>query len=336
MHRLFGRRSHRRRAPHAIALCVFLAACSAEPAPVAPPPPTDVAQTAAYLDNVIRLMQTNSINRLRIDWAAFGTQVRAAATGARAVDELVPALRTALTLLGDGHSSFRLPSGQVLFVPVRQCAAATVPDATVPPTIGYVRVPAFSGTSAQASALAAGLRSGIQTRDVPGVVGWIVDPRGNGGGNMWPMVAGVGPVLGDGVIGHFIDPTGVTTVWEYQSGAARLAGSDIQRVTTPYVLRASAPPVAVLIDNRVASSGEAVAIAFKARANTRFFGSATCGLSTANLGFPLADGALLNLTVSTMADRNRVPFGEQVQPDERIVVADSAVSRAIEWLRSGR
>jgi len=33
------------------------------------------------------------------------------------------------------------------------------------------------------------------------LIGWIVDLRGNGGGNMWPMLAGVGPVLGEGVVG---------------------------------------------------------------------------------------------------------------------------------------
>ncbi|MCU0635821.1 MAG: S41 family peptidase [Gemmatimonadaceae bacterium] len=319
-----------------LALCVLVAACSAERTPVAPPPPSDVAQTAVYLDGVLQLMETNSINRLRIDWPAFRAQVRTAASGARSVDELAPALRTALTLLGDGHSSFRLPSGAFLFVSTRQCTSPTVPDPVVPSTIGYVRVPAFSGTTSQAGSLATGLQSGIQARDVPGVVGWIVDLRGNGGGNMWPMVAGVGPVLGEGVIGHFIDPTGFTDAWEYRNGAARLGATDLQRVSTPYVLRTPAPPVAVLIDNRVASSGEAVAIAFKGRANTRFFGSATCGLSTANRSFPLANGSSLNLTVSTMADRNRVPFGDQVQPDERIVAADSVVSRAVEWLRTGR
>ena len=30
---------------------------------------------------------------------------------------------------------------------------------------------------------------------------------------MWPMVAGVGPLLGEGVIGYFIDPPGVESVW---------------------------------------------------------------------------------------------------------------------------
>src|SRR5687768_15484425 len=78
------------------------------------------------------------------------------------------------------------------------------------------------------------------------------------------------------------------------------------------------PKVAVLVDNGVASSGEATFIAFRKRANTRSFGVATCGLSTANRGFVLSDGALLNLTVSVMADRAKTKYGDQVQPDETI------------------
>lgn len=67
----------------------------------------------------------------------------------------------------------------------------------------------------------------------------------------------------------------------------------MQRVDTPYRLRHDAPKVAVLIDNGTASSGEAVLIAFQRRPDTRTFGNATCGLSTANQEYMLSDGASL-------------------------------------------
>ena len=37
---------------------------------------------------------------------------------------------------------------------------------------------------------------------------------------MWPMIAGLGPVLGEGLLGFFIAPTGRTTSWEYRGGAS--------------------------------------------------------------------------------------------------------------------
>jgi C-terminal processing protease CtpA/Prc len=94
--------------------------------------------------------------------------------------------------------------------------------------------------------------------------------------------------------------------------------------------------VAVLTDGSVASSGEAIVIAFRARADTRSFGTPTCGLSTGVQGFPLSDGATLFLAVSVMADRTRTAYGAQVTPDEIVPDAAQAVERAVAWLREGR
>jgi hypothetical protein len=126
------------------------------------------------------------------------------------------------------------------------------------------------------------------------------------------MVAGLGPILGEGPLGYFIDPLNTATLWEYRAGASWSGGQVAQRVDVPYTLLKSAPRVAVLVDNAVASSGEAAFIAFRGRANTRSFGTATCGLSTANSAFTLKNGASLNLTVAVMADRNKTPFGDTI------------------------
>ena len=87
----------------------------------------------------------------------------------------------------------------------------------------------------------------------------------------------------------------------------------------------------MLTDNAVGSSGEAVVVAFRQRPNTRSFGAATCGLSTANRGFPLSDGATLNLTVSVMADRTKTRYGDAIVPDEPVADAD-VVPRAVAWI----
>jgi len=152
---------------------------------------------------------------------------------------------------------------------------------------------------------------------------------------MWPMVAGVGPVLGDGVAGYFVPPSGTATPWSYQGGAALSATSEIVRASTPYVLMMRAPRVAVLTDVLVAGSGEAVALAFRGRPNTRSFGAATCGLSTANAGFRLSDGATRQVTTALMADRNRTAYGIPIAPDETAAGDAEVVLRAIEWLRAG-
>lgn len=289
-----------------------------------------------YLTTVLDLMQANSLHRLTIDWTSFRAKVFQAAQGTQSISELAPAIRLALAQLEDGHSSFRRASGDVLYVPTRTCTTSFLNASTpkVPANIGYVRVGAFSGGLAASRDFATGIQNAIRAADSDSLVGWIVDLRANGGGNMWPMVAGLGPIIGDDTIGKFIDPVGVTSVWEYRDGAARLNGAAILQLETPYTLKSPRPKVAVLMDNGVASSGEATAIAFRGRPNARTFGFKTCGLSTANSPFRMVDGAVLNLTVSTMADRTGRTYGDQLVPDEITQNNADTMQRAIAWILS--
>lgn len=291
-----------------------------------------LAQT--YLNEVLGVMQQNSMRRRALDWSIVRASVFAAAGSAQTIEATFPAIREALRLLGDGHSSYRAVNGTFLFVPTRTCQSPAAPSPTdLPPEIGYVRVRSFGGTPTEATQFADNLQDVIRRADRDSLRGWIVDLRGNGGGNMWPMLAGIGPILGNGLAGWFIDPDGNESAWSYRDGTAWLGPVAVQRVTAPYTVRRPDPKVAVLVDNLVASSGEATFIAFRGRPNTRSFGTATCGVSTANAGFRLSDGALLNLTVSTMADRERQRYGGQVDPDEIVTGTTAVVDRAVAWLR---
>ena len=323
--------------PLALALAAMCAAagCGAERGTGSPAAPTGTLSPLAhaYLNELIALMEAHSINRLTIDWNTFRASVVTAAGAAQSVRETFPAIRTALMLLGDGHSFYRPVAGTPISAATRGCGA---PGSAVPPlpdTVGYVSVGSFSGTDAEARAFANAVQRDIATADRDGLAGWVVDLRSNGGGNMWPMIAGVGPVLGEGRAGYFVDPDGAESWWEYRNGASWNDGTLMQRVDTPYRLRRESPRVAVLIDGGTASSGEAVAIAFRRRPGTRSFGTATCGLSTANQLYTLSDGASLFLTVAVMADRTKFPYGGRIAPDEEVPVPREAEQRAVAWLR---
>lgn len=291
-----------------------------------------------YLDHILDLMQSNSINRFTIDWATFRDTVNSAAPPNPAtIPETYTAIRVALGQLDDHHSFFIRADGVAISNPrPLRCSDTGVPTSPqVPDHIGYVRVGSFGGSGAEAQRFAATIQQQISASDSVRVVGWIVDLRGNGGGNMWPMIAGVGPVLGDGLAGAFVTPTGFTTTWSYRDGSSYLGTAALVTVPDDYRLLRLDPRVAVLTDCYVASSGEATAIAFRGRANTRSFGTPTLGLSTANSGLALPDGGLLVLTVAVMADRNGLSYGTPVPPDE--VTGDPArtLQRAIEWLSAG-
>ena len=156
------------------------------------------------------------------------------------------------------------------------CSGSTAAVPAMPSDIGYVAIRAFSGNQAAAAEFARQVQQRIREQDSETIVGWIVDLRGNGGGNMWPMLAGIGPLLGEGMAGSFVYPVGTPTPWGYGRNGS-YAGSTVQQsVTDPYTPLVPNPRVAVLTDKAVASSGEAIAVAFRARPSTRSFGTDTC------------------------------------------------------------
>jgi len=298
----------------------------------------------AYLDELVNVMQANSVKRDAIDWSSFRAQVVQSARNAQSIPETYDAITLALQLLGDRHSTYFFPGGGRIANPLsRGCNAGgpfTPPIPPVPTTVGYVRVPstlAGGGESFAAGRLfAETLQNEIRKVDRPGLAGWIVDLRGNSGGSQWPMIAGVSPVLGDGVVGYALDPNSSwEEAWDFRGGAFYLPGyPEFRYIDAPYRLINDHPKVAVLTDRTVASAGEAVVITFRARRLTRSFGTSTCGLTTGNEEYRLRDGAILALAVSVMADRTRTIYHDSIQPDEPVSDSEQAIQRAIAWLQA--
>jgi len=302
----------------------------------------------AYLNRALDIMQRASINKYEIDWPLLRAEAIDGAAGAELPSETYPAIVFALGELHDRHSSFVYPGG-----------IATVPAGATPLQGGELRAQIIGGNIAwillpntysvgtsvswqdQAQRLVAEM-------DRTSTCGWILDLRRNPGGNMWPMLVAIGPLLGEGDIGSFVTPDSTRTMWFYSAaGEAGLVNSGqrvvLSSVSAPHALQHEAPPIAVLIGPNTASSGEAVAVAFHGRPRTRFFGQSTAGVPTANSIMPLSDGAAMNLTVGADVDRNGVVFWPYpLQPDVFTSIAvvdptsslDAAVRAATSWLHS--
>lgn len=309
-----------------VSVVLFSNACKKEPELLKLNPTIE-----AYLNELIGIMQANSINRKNIDWADFRKNVLETAMGAQDVNDIKTseAIYVALTQLKDSHSYFINSKGAyTLGADNPTCNGVTPIMPAADKEIGYVKVGGFSGTQQQANDFAQGIQNVIKAADNESLKGWIVDLRGNRGGNMWPMMGGIGPVLGEGTSGYFIDPENNTIEWGYKNGTT--LGFQFNN---PYTLKKPNPRVAVFIDEATASSGEAIAVAFKARPNTKFFGTATCGLSTANQSYNMSDGGVLNLTVSTMADRTKKIYGKKIEPDLTDVDQQRYINEALLWLK---
>lgn len=287
---------------------------------------------AAYLEVVLALLRTYHINSATADWQAIEARARASAAGATQLGDIHDAIRGIIADLGERHS-FLLPApppGQVAGV---GSEPAMPGHELIDGRFGLVRLPGFTGSPEQAVRYTATLRDSLTAMDAGGhMCGWIVDLRDNLGGNMWPMLNGLDPLLGAGPFGTFRNPSGELAYWR------RAEGGIAPGVATPdrppsFELRAADAPVAVLIGPRTASSGEMTAIAFAGRSRARSIGAPSSGFTTANISIPLADGSVLGITTSFAQDRTGHEYSGSIAPDEPVAAQD-AEAAAVRWLEA--
>lgn len=321
----------------------------------------------AYLNRALDVIQARSLRRDHIDWPRLRKEAFARAAGAELTVDTYDAIRFALASLNDHHSSFHpVPALEDLEARRKATRQSTPKPPSQPPpaspftgryepegrlariagkTFAIVVVTkCFPENERQFVDYETTLQRIVAELDNSHPAGWIVDLRGNVGGNMWPMLAGIGPLLGEGDhLGEFLTPNSYST-WKYRDGVAAEIENGKENsypavAGAPYKV-AGTPKVAVLIDRGTGSSGEAIAIAFRGRPNTRFFGEHTQGASTANDVIELPDGASLWLTVGVDRDRNGKQYLAGFHPDEVIRLGDKilpddqdpVVQGAFAWL----
>jgi hypothetical protein len=314
-----------------IAFCAVAAAAVA----LGQPTGNDAAKSdpVAYLNHALDEMQARSLRRAQIDWPRLRKEALARAAGAKLTVDAYDAIRFALASLGDHHSSFHptpaleeLEAGRkAARKPEQKPEPAPESQPSSPFTGRYEpegRLATFSGKSfaivvvtkcfpeneRQFIAFETALQHIVADLDRSHPAGWIVDLRGNVGGNMWPMLAGIGPLLGEGDdLGEFFTLDSHAT-WKYRDGVA----AEIENgKASPYPAVAGAPykltgtpTVAVLIDRRTGSSGEAIAI---------------IGVDADRTGEKYMEG---------LGPDEEIASGKEIQPDDR----DPVTLAALRWL----
>lgn len=300
--------------------------------PAFAPLPTLVSDVQQYLSDALDIIQNNALNSNKVDWPKVRQIAFMFENNARTLADTYDSISFVLRQLGDHHSFLVTPEE------ANQTNNSTVEDYLAPMgklienKIGYIAVFGFnSPTATEANKYADKIQSILINLDQQSVIcGWIVDLRENTGGNMYPMIAGLGALVGEGELGSFKDATGHTSSWYYQDGHAGEENVPYVTVSHPeFLFDPHETPVAVLIGPQTASSGEATAISFRGRANTRFFGQASAGFTTGNQVFELSDGALIVLSTTVELDRTGKEYGGKILPD---VITSNPESDASEWL----
>jgi carboxyl-terminal processing protease len=259
-------------------------------------------------------------------YEAVAREVDKRVDGASRYSDTYPALQDAAVRLGGGHSAFLDPNAADGYFG----SAGTADDEATVPTVSTDILPTHvGGDSAVNQRYIDAAVDGITAAAPATSVGWVLDLQDNHGGNVWPMLAAVAPLLSDGPVLSF--------EYENRSDPVTVAGASVslgghEQATSAYRGGKADVPIAVLINGMTGSSAEAVAISFVTQPNVQLFGQSSYGFSSVNEPRRLHDGAAINLTVAVDADRTGTRYGIPVVPDHVIDDTRSVRQAAAEWL----
>ena len=279
--------------------------------------------------DLIRDYALNWPDKAETDFRARYLKASGSVTDANELHSLV---NRALKELHDGHSRLVTPTLNPGRAPKR-------PEGKLDNGVAVLSVPAcILPSQIDAQTYANDLAGEIGNLALSQPLGWVIDLRGNFGGNMWPMLAGLYPLTGSGLVGAFIDREGRRQAWMLSWGSAFLGDQVRCAIKAELTWHQQNGRIAVLTDTNTASSGEAIATAFRGWSRARSFGDFTAGLSTSNSSFDMPDGCTLSLTSGVFMDRKGFTYGGPLAPDELVDSlpdsGDHVVEKANAWLKA--
>lgn len=333
-------------------LCLFVFPNRAVSAQDAAP---DTSQ--AVIDSVYTLIKSQSLFRDNVDWAQVDSTFDANVETRDTFAEKLETFRDVFGALGDVHSAIYYAGRGIAYRPESSTRdkrdvnslimlsreKANKPEGSLlPGGIGYVYVPAYApGSPDEMNADASKLRGLICDLAPKAVNGWVIDLRVNEGGNIHPMLSGLGDLLGDGPVARSVGASGETQFeWSIVEGALSIGG--YQAITADQRCpEASGSSIAVLIGPATLSSGQVTAVAFAGWDRARLFGDPTAeGYATNNYWHQITADLALNLSTAFFADRSGYVHEGTVVPDELVdedwqlenPLEDPVVQTALNWL----
>lgn len=306
-------------------------------------------QDSAYalLEDALELIQKSPFSKPAIGWDSLKTAARNQLITASCSKDAHAVINWCAAQANLNHS-FLMPKAKVSVysndtaslkrTPALRELVGKIKAEFAADGIGYITVPYISTTDETSCRLLAdSLQKQIKKLAQQGAVNWIIDLRSNTGGNCWPMLAGMGPLIGDGICGYFVKPDRSTSI-SYNNGTAWHGKTAMCSVTSPVVLsEMEKKNIVILTGPKTSSAGEILALAFRGLPNARSMGEPTAGLTTGNAPYTMLGGSLLILSVCREADRKGVIVEGKLQPDDRIAPStseDAARIAAVMWLQS--
>jgi hypothetical protein len=272
-----------------------------------------------YVRYCVKQLDRKALYADRPEWKAIKDSILAEAKSMTTMDQAHDAVIRAAAVAGGKHST--------LLPPVEDTASYVeiAPEVKLlEGDILHVVLPAHSGVKVTDSLYIHSVLGFLQEHI--GARGVILDLRGNSGGNMYPMIAAVSPLLPDGVVIKFKSRDRTTPITlDYVMNQVGLSSEKVKKFS-------GNTPIAILTDDWTGSSGEATLLCFRGLSNVRTYGIPTAGYASANITVPLVDGYKLLITMSCdMARTGEIFCDDPIQPD---VNTQFPLEEAVKWIKS--
>lgn len=312
------------------------------------------------LDSVLVRAQQTSMYSATVNWDSIRAQVYRKAEPATTLAELKPAFETLLNALRDHHGkvinakdysyiAWFTDNKNKRYIDRREFdpqvwkiindTALKFDYKVLANKIGYLKIVGI-GPNVNIENESRKIRDAVNKLARHNVTGWIIDLRYNGGGNMHPMMSGIAPLVGDGVVGSLVNLNN-DKLFDWEIKNSNFVYDGYQAVTLPNNIKFKEQPrVAVLTSRWTVSSGEIVATTLKGRPNTRFFGETTGGYTTNDGWDVIGNEVILVISTGIYCDRNGTVYEKNIPVDVEVPFAivpetekDECVVQAIKWLK---
>ncbi|MBD1391751.1 S41 family peptidase [Mucilaginibacter glaciei] len=317
---------------------------------------TSADSARKVIDTALAYAKKSSIYRDKVDWKNLTDSVKIKSKDAANINAAMPAVALMYKMLGDFHGmalyqgkTYKWATTKVkadkekykeLFAKFKR-GNTQIETRVLENGYGYLLIPGNNPTrQGEIQLIAAQIQDSLTKLNPAKLKGVIIDLRLNTGGNMWPMILGVGNLVSAGKLGTFVYP--VASMNESWSVKDTSIYSDANKVCSVKAFSKVNPKIkiVVLTSPYTASSGEATAITFKGQKNARIVGDVSAGYTIANEGFSCY-GVQFIMATSVEADRTGKVYYENVPPDQEVIAGDNfndfskdaKIIAALRWMK---
>lgn len=315
------------------------------------------------LDSIIQLSKANAYHTSKVDWDILSKEMYAISEQHDSIDKIGKPAAHMFKVLGDFHGmlmydykvafSYQPDDGtkhrdslwQTITSAKMKVPYEVVGKMLENTNIAYIEI-VGTGVMEEKDIIFARdrIRAIICSLKEKNPSGWILDLRCNTGGNMHPMMAGVGELIPDADVGgDTVDGLGFRSTWSLKEGNFLENGYAYYKEVLQCPKLMNEKRIAVLTSRYTVSAGEVVVSSLKGQKNVKIIGEKTGGLSSTNGWYVLSDKWILAPMQAYFMSKDKTVHMDGINPDilvkERLDVTNllqgKTIERAIQWIQTG-